>query len=402
MYAQLSGTTMTKITLFTVCLVTCLCSCFGSCSPGRGKAPASPLRTGADQTELYFPLLQGKRFALVLNQSSLIDKTSLADSLCRSGLRPAFLFAPEHGFRGEAQAGETIRDGVDSLTNLTVYSLYGQQKKPSAELMQKLDLVVFDIQDVGTRFYTYLSTLHYLMEACAESGVELVVLDRPNPNDTIDGPVLHEGYTSFVGMHSIPLLHGCTLGELAMMINSEGWLPNGLHCELRVIPVAGWRHGQAYSLPVRPSPNLRDQQAVCLYPSLCLFEGSLMSVGRGTATPFKVVGYPDPRFGEFIFTPSGKGSLYRDQTCYGLDLSEVNCVGGLNLEYVLSMYRRSGMGADFFAHARFFDLLAGNSSLREQILAGWDQAEIRAGWQEELVSYRKIRSKYLLYPDYQE
>lgn len=400
---------MTKFTLFIVCFVACLCSCFSSCSPGRGRSPASSpktgteqisIKTGADQTELYFPLLQGKRFALVLNQSSRIDKLSIADSLCRAGLSPAFLFAPEHGFRGEAQAGDTISDGMDSLTNLKVYSLYGQQKKPGAEQMQKLDLLVFDIQDVGTRFYTYLSTLHYLMEACAESDVELVVLDRPNPNDTIDGPLLHKEYTSFVGMHSIPLLHGCTLGELAMMINGEGWLPNGLRCKLRVIPVSGWRHGQLYTLPVRPSPNLRDQQAVCLYPSLCLFEGSLMSVGRGTDIPFKVVGYPDPRFGEFIFTPSGKGSLYQHQSCYGLDLTEVGCARGLNLEYILSMYRRSGMGAAFFAHARFFDLLAGNSSLREQILAGWDQAEIRAGWQKELDAYRQMRKNYLLYPDY--
>ncbi len=391
---------MTKFTLFIVCLCSCLCSCLRNNS--QGKTTESSIRTGAEQTEAYFPLLQGKRFALVLNQSSRIGKVSLPDSLCRAGLRPAFLYAPEHGFRGEGQAGETITDGLDSLTNLKVYSLYGDQKKPSAEQMQELDLVVFDIQDVGTRFFTYLSTLHYLMEACAESGVELIVLDRPNPNDTIDGPVLQKDYSSFVGMHPIPLLHGCTLGELAMMINGEGWLPNDMRCKLRVIPVSGWRHGQSYSLPVRPSPNLRDQQAVCLYPSLCLFEGSLMSVGRGTETPFKIVGYPDSRFGEFIFIPTGKGSLYQNQPCYGLDLSEEDCPRGLNLNYILRMYRRSGMGAAFFAHPRFFDLLAGNSSLREEILAGRAQAEIRAGWQNDLAVYRQLRSNYLLYPDYQE
>ena len=395
---------MTKFTLFIVCLCTSFCSCFCSClcTGSRDSAEDSSIKTGADQTTAYFPLLQGKRFALVLNQSSVIGNVSLPDSLCRAGLRPAFLFAPEHGFRGEAQAGEHIGQDVDSLTNLKVYSLYGQQKKPAAEQMQKLDLVVFDIQDVGTRFFTYLSTLHYLMEACAESGVELIVLDRPNPNDTIDGPLLQEGYSSFVGLHPIPLLHGCTLGELALMINGEGWLPGALRCKLQVIPVSGWHHGQPYSLPVRPSPNLRDQQAVCLYPSLCLFEGSLMSVGRGTETPFKIVGYPDPRFGDFVFTPAGKGSLYRNQACYGIDLSKEDCPRGLNLEYLLSMYRRSEMGEAFFAHARFFDLLAGNSTLREQILAGRNQAEIRASWQKELEAYRKMRLNYLLYPDYQE
>lgn len=392
---------MTKFTLFIVCFC---CSCFFSClsNSSRGKTTETYINTGAEKTSDYFPLLQGKRFALVLNQSSRIGTTSLVDSLCRAGLKPAFLFAPEHGFRGEAQAGETIHDGVDSLTNLKVYSLYGQQKKPSAEQMQHLDLVVFDIQDVGTRFFTYLSTLHYLMEACAESEVELIVLDRPNPNDTIDGPVLQKGYTSFVGMHPIPLLHGCTLGELALMINGEGWLPKGLRCKLRVIPVSGWRHGQPYTLPIRPSPNLRDQQAVCLYPSLCLFEGSLISVGRGTEAPFKLLGYPDPLFGKFTFTPTGEGSLYRHQTCYGLDLSKEDCPRGMNLDYLLSMYRRSGMKEAFFAHARFFDLLAGNSSLREQILADWAQAEIRAGWQDDLEAYRQLRSIYLLYPDYQD
>lgn len=405
---------MTKFTLFVFCIFSSCWYCLSTCKQNKlkefdrqsvsawHKTGNDRLKTGADQTNLYFPLVQNKAFALVVNQSSNIGSVSLPDSLCASGLRPACLFVPEHGFWGEAEAGVSVQDGVDSLSQLKIYSLYGQQKKPTAEQMQGLDVLVFDLQDVGCRFFTYLSSLHYLMEACAESGVELLILDRPNPNDTLDGPLLQEGYSSFVGMHPIPLLHACTLGELALMINGEGWLGEGLQCKLKVIPVEAWSHGQAYSLPIRPSPNLRDSQAICLYPSLCLFEGSIMSVGRGSDAPFKMLGHPDPRFGDFVFKPQQAGSLYYNQTCYGVDLREEVCSRGLHLRYLLDMYERSAMGSDFFVHARFFDLLAGSSRLREQILAGYSEEQIRASWQEELTAYRIIRAKYLLYPDHRE
>ena len=253
------------------------------------------LRTGADRTEAYLPLLKGKRITLVVNQTSRIGETHLLDTLCALGIRPVQILAPEHGFRGTADAGETVRNGKDARTGVPIYSLYGKNKKPQPEQLQRTDWVVFDIQDVGARFYTYISTLYYVMQACAEQHKPLLLLDRPNPCDYIDGPVLKNGYKSFVGMFPIPVLHGCTIGELARMMNGEGWLGNGLRCELTVVPVSGWQHGQPYSLPVKPSPNLPNDQAIALYPSLCPFEGTPVSVGRGTANPFQVVGSPVTR-----------------------------------------------------------------------------------------------------------
>ena len=375
-----------------------------------GAAPDcnAPLQCGADRTEAYFPMLEGKRFAVVVNQTSVIaapgsDGASpyvhLVDSLCSAGLKPEFIFTPEHGLRGTADAGQAVSDDVDSRTGLSIVSLYGKNRKPTPAQMQGLDAVVFDLQDVGCRFYTYLSTLHYVMEACEENGVELMVLDRPNPNDTVDGPVLKEGFHSFVGMHPVPVLHGCTLGEMARMISGEGWTAPSLR--LTVIPVNGWKHGQPYPLPVAPSPNLPTDRAVRLYPSLCLFEGTVISVGRGTATPFEVIGAPDARFGRFTFTPQptpgASTPLYEGQCCYGCPLSDTVPACRFSLEFLYEMYRRSGMGEKFFNRARFFDLLAGSDALRCLMLSGYTPEVIRRSWQEDLSAYRRMREKYLIY-----
>lgn len=391
-------------TLFHALLCSLLLSLTTCPSPQEDdlSSEKNDVRNGADRTECYFPLLKNKRFAVVANQTAVIQGKSLIDSLCAANLSPCFLFAPEHGFRGQAQAGAGIENGIDVMTGLPVYSLYGKNKKPAAEQMKSLDAIVFDIQDVGCRFYTYLSSLHYVMEACAESDTELILLDRPNPNDCIDGPVLKKAFRSFVGMHPIPILHGCTMGEMAQMINGEKWLKDSLQCKLRVVPIEGWKHGDDYSLSIKPSPNLPNDHAIRLYPSLCLFEGTIISVGRGTASPFEIIGCPDARFGDFSFTPKAvKGfdnsPMYKDQCCYGLDLRSVDCSKGFHLSYLIEMLRRSDMDEKFFLKNSFFDLLAGNDILRKQLLESLDESQIRDSWQAELEIYRNIRMKYLLY-----
>jgi uncharacterized protein YbbC (DUF1343 family) len=313
-------------------------------------------------------------------------------------------FVPEHGFRGTADAGELIKDGVDVPSGLPIVSLYGASKKPSQSHLKGLDVVVFDIQDVGVRFYTYISTMHYMMEACAENGLSMMVFDRPNPNgDYVDGPVLKEGFTSFVGMHPIPVVHGLTVGELALMINGEGWLHNGEKCALTVVEMENYRHDMVYSLPAKPSPNLPNDLSIRLYPSLCFFEGTEVSVGRGTKFPFQVIGYPDPAFGDFQFTPeSTPGAtqpLQMGQLCYGLDLRKEDAAAHrFTLRYLLEFYERSGRSDDFISRRRFFNLLAGSDRLAQQVEAGWSESEIRADWQEDLEDYRRMRECYLLYP----
>lgn len=361
--------------------------------------------TGAEQTERYLPLLKGKNIALVVNQTSIIgqNKTHLLDTLLSCGVNIKKVFAPEHGFRGNADAGETVKNGKDSRTGIPIISLYGNNKKPNAGQMKDIDIVIFDIQDVGARFYTYISTLHYVMEACAEQGKQLVILDRPNPCDYVDGPVMQPAFRSFVGMDAIPLLHGCTVGELAQMINGEGWLKSTpKQCRLTVIPIQGWKHGQPYSLPVKPSPNLPNDQAIALYPSLCLFEATNISVGRGTHIPFQILGAPNKKYGTFKFTPKSlpgfdKNPMHKDKVCYGVDLRSVTVNKGLTLNYFLDFYKKSGQGAAFFSRARWFDLLMGNDKVRKEILAGKDEQEIKAGWKKELDAYKNIRKKYLLY-----
>ena len=364
------------------------------------------LLLGADQIEKILPLLGDKRVGLVVNQTSVLSDsyTHILDTLLNRGVNITRVFAPEHGFRGTGDAGEEIKDSKDVRTGVPILSLYGKNKKPSSEQLADVDIVVFDIQDVGTRFFTYISTMHYMMERCAEDKKAIIVLDRPNPNDFIDGPVLEASQRSFVGMHPIPLLHGLTVGELALMINGEGWLKSTPDsCQLTVVKIKSWKHGEPYWLAVKPSPNLPNDQSIRLYPSLCFFEATPMSVGRGTYTPFQVIGFPDSIYGDYNFTPISltgydKNPIHEDKTCYGVDLSEYPFEGGLTLRFFIDFYEKSGKKEDFFfKRATWFDLLAGTKKLREQIISGLSETEIRASWQPELERYKKMRAKYILY-----
>lgn len=371
------------------------------------SAQAQSLRTGAEQTEKLIPLLEGKRVALVVNQTSVVGPTHthLLDTLLALKMDVRKVFAPEHGFRGQADAGETVKNGKDIKSGLPILSLYGKNKKPSPEQLGDVDIVVFDIQDVGSRFYTYISTMHYVMEACAENNKPIIVTDRPNPCDFVDGPIREAGKKSFVGMHPIPVLHGCTIGELAQMINGEGWLAGKRTCLLTVIPMEGWTHGQPYSLPVKPSPNLPNDQSIALYASLCPFEGTDISVGRGTYTPFQIIGSPDIPTRDYSFTPQSlegfdKNPMHKDKTCHGKDLQEVTPPAGLTLSYVIDFYqayKQAGKADLFFTRANWFDLLMGTSSVRLQIIEGKSEESIRSTWQTGLDKYRQMRSKYLLY-----
>lgn len=377
----------------------------GSSRPdGQGE-----LKVGAERTELYFPYLKGKRVACVANQTSLIGRVHLVDSLLGAGIRLVKVFAPEHGFRGLEEAGAKVINQVDQQTGIRIVSLYGARMKPTPEDLKDIDLVLFDIQDVGVRFYTYISTMTYVMEACAETGISFVVLDRPNPNgDYVDGPVLEKGYESFVGLHPVPVVHGMTVGEYARMVNEEGWLRNGIKARLTVIPVENYAHSTRYSLPVAPSPNLPNDLAVCLYPSLCLFEGTQVSVGRGTDYPFQVIGHPYFVIGSFLFRPVSRPEalhpLYEDQNCYGSSLMGVMDLcwkdRRLNLFWLISHYQFWNVSVkdhgSFFND--YFDQLAGNSTLRKQITEGKTEDQIRSNWQEDLIKFKSIRQKYLLYP----
>lgn len=368
---------------------------------------AQSLRTGAEQTEKLLPLLNGKRVALVVNQTSIVGRqqTHLLDTLLALKVDVRKVFAPEHGFRGKADAGETVSNGRDAKSGLPLLSLYGKNKKPTPGQLADIDVVVFDIQDVGARFYTYISTMHYVMEACAENRKPLIVTDRPNPCDYVDGPIREPNKKSFVGMHAIPVLHGCTVGELARMINGEGWLKGGRKCELTVLPVEGWKHRQPYSLPVKPSPNLPNDQSIALYASLCLFEGTAISVGRGTHMPFQVIGSPDMPNRSFRFTPQAlegfdKNPMYKGKNCYGLDLRRVPAPQGLTLKYVIECYhayKQAGKADAFFTRPNWVDLLMGTSSVRQAIICGKDEINIRKDWQPSLDAYKKMREKYLLY-----
>lgn len=364
---------------------------------------------GAERFDKLKTLLEDKRIGVVVNQTSILNneiQTHLLDALLENGFQVKVVFAPEHGFRGIADAGEIVKDSKDIKTGIPIVSIYGKQKAPTAEQMADIDAVVFDIQDVGARFYTYISTMHYVMEACAENDKELIVLDRPNPNDYIDGPIRQPGFRSFVGVDPIPLLHGLTVGELASMINGEGWLKTGENsCKLEVVTMLNWKHGDPYWLPVKPSPNLPNDQAVRLYPSLCFFEATSFSVGRGTYHPFQVIGYPDKKFGDFSFTPTSlpgfdTNPIQKDKVCYGINLQEYPFEGGLTLKFVLYFYDKCGKNASFFfSRAKWFDLLAGTDQLRKQIIAGMNEEEIRETWKEDLDNYKEMRKKYLLYEE---
>ena len=369
----------------------------------------TPVTVGAERMELLLPTLQGKRVALMVNQSSLVGSTGthLVDTLLSQGINIVRLFVPEHGLRGKVDAGKNVRSGVDEKTGLPVVSLYGQRKRPTPEMLADIDLLVFDLQDVGTRFYTYISSMHYLMEACAEEGKTFVVCDRPNPNDFIDGPILEPDCRSFIGVDPLPVAHGMTIGELALMIDGERWLRGGNTCHVKVIPMDGWSHGDPYELPVRPSPNLPNSRSIELYPSLCFFEATIMSVGRGTSKPFQAIGYPDKRFGSIVYTPQIKlgedsNPRHKGKLCYGTDYTSVSLPKRqIALGPLLDHYRKAdSLGLQLINQRQLFDLLAGTKKLRQQLSSGLSEEEIRASWQAGLKDFQAKRARYLLYNDY--
>ncbi|MDG1672792.1 MAG: DUF1343 domain-containing protein [Flavobacteriaceae bacterium] len=390
------------VLLFVVVLLSC------------GNRPCEQIQekivVGANQLNLYLPLLKEKNVGVVANQTSVIFKnnsseahTHLVDSLLSLGVSIKKVFAPEHGYRGKADAGEYVKDGVDIKTGLPIVSLYGSNRKPDPEALKDLDVVIFDVQDVGVRFYTFTSTLHYVMETCAALNIPVLVLDRPNPNSHyIDGPILELEHKSFVGMHPVPVTHGMTIGEYAKMINGEGWLKAGVKCSLRIIPVDNYHHKKNYNLPIKPSPNLPNGKAINLYPSLCFFEGTNVSSGRGTETQFQVFGSPflNPEKFSYHFTPKpnkgAKNPKHKSIKCYGRDLRSSEVLDSINITWLIDAYKYSSEKEEFFNP--FFTKLAGQTKLQAQIKNGLDVAEIRKSWQKGLEKFKKIRANYLLYP----
>lgn len=359
------------------------------------------IKTGAENYIAYLPLLANKKIGVVTNPTGIVEsKKHLVDFLLENKVDLQKIYAPEHGFRGTADAGEVIKDGKDIKTNLPIISLYGNNKKPKPEQLENIDIMIFDIQDVGARFYTYISTLHYVMEACAENNITLLVFDRPNPNGTlVDGPVLEMEHKSFVGMHTIPVLHGMTIGEYAKMINGEKWLANGVMCNLTVIPCTNYKRDMPYSLPVKPSPNLPNDQSINLYASLCFFEGTNVSVGRGTEKQFQIYGSPFLLKTEFLFTPipnfGAKEPMHKDVLCYGEDLSKIKKASRLELKWLIKAYANTSDKTVFFND--FFTKLAGTKKLQEQIIEGVSEKEIRKSWEADLNVFKETRKKYLIY-----
>jgi len=415
----------THFLLVTLTILTCFCCK----SQSEKKIPATEefetasivkeIVLGVDQVEEYLPLLKNKKIGIVANQTSVlylknedqdengiqekIDiRLHLVDYLYNQKINIQRVFAPEHGFRGKADAGELVNDGVDTKTGLSIISLYGKNKKPSPQQLEGIEMMIFDIQDVGARFYTYISTLHYMMEACAEANIPLLILDRPNPNGHyIDGPILEKQHKSFVGMHPVPVVHGMTIGEYAQMINGEGWLENGVKCDLTIIKLKNYTHQTEYSLPIKPSPNLPNDVAINLYPSLCFFEGTPLSAGRGTEMQFQIFGDPNlpVKFYPFTFTPqANEGAKYpkfKNELCQGMDLRGNKKLSKLNLEWLIEAYTSTGKKKEFFNP--FFTKLAGTTQLQEQIEKGYTYQEIRKTWLAGLEDYDLMRGKYLLY-----
>lgn len=402
-------------------LLLLLAVAFGACAGGNTQksnedtqtdaiSADGSIRTGADRLEAYLPLLKGKKVGLMGNQTSIVgeDKEHLVDVLLREGVDLKFAFAPEHGFRGDIERGEKVDNTVDQKTGLTLHTLYGKNAKADS-IVGSVDVMIFDLQDVGARFYTYVASMHRVMQLCANQGKKVIVLDRPNPNgDQVDGPVRKDDkFKANISYHKIAMIHGLTVGELAKMINGEGWLESGEQCDLEVIPIENWDHSTTYELPVIPSPSLPNYASVRLYMSLCLFEGTDISVGRGTDWPFQVVGYPEPVFGEFTFTPGTRPGMaahveQQDNLCYGIDLRDVDAVNEkFTLKYLLDFYEKMPDKNKFFARPEFFDKLAGTDELRKQIIAGKSESEIRDSWTEDLKAYKEMRKKYLMYPDFE-
>lgn len=378
--------------------------CIASISFGQ-----NPLITGADQLNTYLPLINKKAVGLIVNQTSTIGKSHLVDSLKKKGINIKAIFAPEHGFRGDHGAGITIKGGKDPRTGIKIISLYGNHKKPTKDDLKDIDVLVFDIQDVGARFYTYISTLHYVMEACAEFKKPLIVLDRPNPNGYyVDGPMMDPKFKSFVGMHPVPIVHGLTIGEYAQMINGQYWLKDSLKCLLTVIKMKGYDHTLKYVLPIKPSPNLPNKASIDLYPSVCLFEGTNYSLGRGTDKPFECLGKPQNKSGDYVFTPKSIAGVaenppYKNQLCRGFLLTDYAknvfpTQTRINLNWLITLYNEDTAKSTFFND--FFDNLAGSDMLRKQIIAGKSEKEIRSSWKPGLEKFRRIRLNYLLYPDF--
>jgi uncharacterized protein YbbC (DUF1343 family) len=357
----------------------------------------------AEQLNQYLPLLKGKRVGLVVNQTSTVFQEHLVDTLLQHSITVNAIFAPEHGFRGNRDAGEKFDSSIDHKTGIPLISLYGKNRKPPANAMKNLDVIVFDIQDVGVRFYTYISTMHYMMEAAADAGIDFIILDRPNPNGAyVDGPILEEAFKSFVGMHPIPILHGMTVAELAQMILGEGWLATEHELKLSVIKVKNYHRNTAYNLPIKPSPNLPNAQSIALYPSLAFFEATPVSIGRGTDFPFQVIGHDNVHLGRFKFTPVSKigaasSPKLMNKTLQGEDLRQVHS-DGLNLRFIIDWYNAfSSKGSVLFSSPRFMDKLAGTDSLRKAIIAGESEQQIKLSWQKNLNKFKKKRKPYLLY-----
>jgi len=362
------------------------------------SAQAQKLVLAAERTDIYLHHLQNKKVGVVGNQTSMITNTHLVDSLISLGIDLVKVFSPEHGFRGKEDAGAIIEDGIDSKTGIPIFSLHGKNKKPQAEQLQGIDVLVFDIQDVGVRFYTYISTLHYVMEAAAEFGIPVLILDRPNPNGHfVDGPILDTAFQSFVGMHTIPIAHGMTIGEYAKMINGEDWITT--KCELIVIEMENYTHNTNYDLPIKPSPNLPNARSVNLYPSLCLFEGTNISIGRGTDFPFQHFGAPYLKSNYSFIPKSGEGSRnpkLENIECFGTDLRfQDNYLTTINLNWIIETYKQCSEKEKFFNS--YFDTLAGNDKLKKQIIAGKTAREIKTSWKEGLEEFKKVRGKYLIY-----
>ena len=386
------------------------------CYPQKKNAIAQKqIRTGAEQTDKYLPLLKGKRVAIMANPTSIIGKTHLVDSLKSLGINIVKVFGPEHGFRGKASAGVAIQDEIDAKSGIPIISLYGRKNKPSKEDMADVDVLIYDLQDVGVRFYTNINALSRLMESCHESGKPMIILDRPNPNAyLIDGPILDMKFRSGIGMFPLPMSHGLTVGEFAQMANGEGWLTNGVKCDLTIIPVANYDHSMPYTLPVPPSPNLNTQQAIMLYPSTCMFEGTYLNHGRGTYFPFTVLGSPELKgIYEFSYTPTGiKGMaetpLFMNQECYGLDLRQydvekLRASGKINIQWIIELYNKHPYKEKFFdsrlsREMNNIEIQIGNDLFRKQIIAGTSEEEIRKTWEPGLSRYKEMRKKYLLYP----
>jgi uncharacterized protein YbbC (DUF1343 family) len=384
------------------------------CAPKTQADQTPEIKTGAEQTDLYLPLLKGKRVAVLANQTSIIGKTHLVDYLQKLGINIVKVFGPEHGFRGDASAGAEVSDAIDKRTGIPIISLYGKKNKPSKEDLQDVDILIYDLQDVGVRFYTNINALSRLMEACEENKKPLLILDRPNPNGyLIDGPVLDMDYRSGIGMFPIPMSHGLTVGEFAMMANGEGWLTNKVKADIQVIPVANYAHDMRYVLPVAPSPNLNTEQAVMLYPSLCMFEGVYVNHGRGTYFPFTVLGSPAYKgIYEFSFTPTGiKGMaetpIFMNQVCYGIDLREYDTdllrkSGQINFDWIRELYKAHPEKEKFFDsklsnQMNNIEIQIGRGDFRQQLIDDVPMETIRAGWEPELTAYKEMRKKYLLY-----